>query len=211
MELQSVEAYMRRRLTIEKVRLQSKMSFENTIQINAAIEDFCRIGEVNAKRIAAAKSKSGTLSPEERTHVMSTLYAIHVSNRSRVLVKMGKQKHKDVQGRLFFLDSDLKGKGVRHFKKDLTGTSILNVLRHLGKLQEVCPISFLFDVFLDKKSNRKRALDLCHHDINGKGRKRLMSLLKAENEMKALLSTVHLSTSFHERLVFPCKWFESFV
>lgn len=46
------------------------------------------------------------------------------------------QGKEGIRGKFWFVDSDLKGGSA--LKLDKTGKAILTVLRHLGRLTEVC-------------------------------------------------------------------------
>eukprot|EP00879_Flechtneria_rotunda_P009534 GHRR01009980.1.p1 GENE.GHRR01009980.1~~GHRR01009980.1.p1 ORF type:complete len:325 (+),score=115.48 GHRR01009980.1:67-1041(+) len=107
-ELASVAGYMKGRLTLEKV--------------NAALDELAGFAEACHKSMAAMSRNQLSRMPAEDRHRMQDMY-------HSIATKEG------VKGRFWFLETDLKaGQAV---KMDKTGKSILMLLRHLGRLQEV--------------------------------------------------------------------------
>ncbi|XP_020520880.1 spindle and kinetochore-associated protein 1 homolog isoform X2 [Amborella trichopoda] len=90
-ELDSLSAYMRGRLTLDK--------------LNYGVDEMAGYAAANAQLVAAPRKK------ELRDIAMSEA----------------------VKGKYFFLETDMKGPGL---KLDNTGKAILTVLRHLGRIHE---------------------------------------------------------------------------
>lgn len=107
------------------------------VQMNRAVEELVNHAESNSKLIIAAKTRGSAITSEERDRAIGLLNKLTVSTSICVMRRsLMVQKHEGIHGSLFFLESDLKG--GTHATLDKTGKSILTILRHLGKLTEVC-------------------------------------------------------------------------
>ncbi|XP_077236142.1 spindle/kinetochore-associated-like protein [Tasmannia lanceolata] len=84
-------------------------------KLNAAVNEMATYADANAQLIAAPKKKLGEDAWEKALEV-----------RDIAMTEAVKGKH-------FFLETDMKGSGL---KLDNTGKAILTVLRHLGRIQE---------------------------------------------------------------------------
>ncbi|KAK3127038.1 hypothetical protein QOZ80_7AG0567340 [Eleusine coracana subsp. coracana] len=100
-ELDSLSAYMRGRLTMEK--------------INIAINEVATYADANAHLVSCPKKKLSEDTWEKALELRDIAMT------------------KEVKGKHFFLETDLKGPGL---KLDHSGKAILTVLRHLGRIHE---------------------------------------------------------------------------
>eukprot|EP01026_Neomeris_dumetosa_P063485 TRINITY_DN6027_c0_g1_i4.p3 TRINITY_DN6027_c0_g1~~TRINITY_DN6027_c0_g1_i4.p3 ORF type:complete len:136 (-),score=12.76 TRINITY_DN6027_c0_g1_i4:200-607(-) len=88
-------------------------------KVNDALDEFAAFAVQNQKLMAQLKSGSCRLSQQERKR--ATELSFNIASKYK--------------GRFWFCEGDLKlGK---HIKLDKTGKSILTMMRHLGRLQEV--------------------------------------------------------------------------
>lgn len=107
-ELASVPSYIKGRLTLEKV--------------NAAVDELAGFAEACAKAMASvARNQLARVGAEERIRLQELYHSI--ANKEAA------------KGRFWFLENDLRaGTAV---KMDKSGKSMLMLLRHLGRLQEL--------------------------------------------------------------------------
>uniref|UniRef100_A0A383VKE4 Spindle and kinetochore-associated protein 1 n=1 Tax=Tetradesmus obliquus TaxID=3088 RepID=A0A383VKE4_TETOB len=107
-ELASVPSYIKGRLTLEKV--------------NAAVDELAGFAEACAKAMASvARNQLARVGAEERIRLQELYHSIANKDAAK--------------GRFWFLENDLRaGTAV---KMDKSGKSMLMLLRHLGRLQEV--------------------------------------------------------------------------
>ncbi|GLC48150.1 Spindle and kinetochore-associated protein 1 [Pleodorina starrii] len=106
-EFEATSSYMRGRLQPAKV--------------NAALDELAVHAMNNAKLLSSLKGGGGKLAPAERKRATDLLHNV-----------AGKD---GIKGHFWFLDSDLReGTAI---KLDKPGKSMLTLLRHLGRLQEI--------------------------------------------------------------------------
>ncbi|KAL6007864.1 hypothetical protein ACLOJK_033368 [Asimina triloba] len=84
-------------------------------KVNAAVNDMATFADANTQLITAPKKKLGEDAWEKALELRD------------IAMKEG------VKGKHFFLETDMKGPGL---KLDNTGKAILTVLRHLGRVHE---------------------------------------------------------------------------
>ncbi|GIL53944.1 hypothetical protein Vafri_9512 [Volvox africanus] len=106
-ELEAVSSYLRGRLQADKV--------------NSALDELAGHAQNNSKLIAAVKGGGNKLAPADRKRATELLHSVAAKD--------------GVKGHYWFLESDLRDGAA--IKLDKTGKSILTLLRHLGRLQEV--------------------------------------------------------------------------
>ncbi|GLI68353.1 hypothetical protein VaNZ11_012756 [Volvox africanus] len=106
-EFEAVSSYLRGRLQPDKV--------------NSALDELAGHAQNNSKLIAAVKGGGNKLAPADRKRATELLHSVATKD--------------GVKGHYWFLESDLRD-GIA-IKLDKTGKSILTLLRHLGRLQEV--------------------------------------------------------------------------
>jgi len=90
-------------------------------QVNSAIDELASCAEANHRLMAAARASNSKLSGAERKRAIELYHSV--------------ASKEGIKGRFWFLDNDLKdGASIR---PDKTGKSILMMLRHLKRLEEV--------------------------------------------------------------------------
>eukprot|EP00877_Chromochloris_zofingiensis_P004965 jgi/Chrzof1/1446/Cz10g08080.t1 len=108
-ELAALSSYMRGRLTLDKV--------------NAAIDEVAMYADSNHRWMHAVRAHQVSRIPaDDRKRAQEMFHSIEAKD--------------SVKGRFWFLETDLKSGS--NLKMDKTGKSVLMVLRHVGRLAEVC-------------------------------------------------------------------------
>ncbi|KAG2491844.1 hypothetical protein HYH03_009800 [Edaphochlamys debaryana] len=106
-EFDGLQAYMRGRLQADK--------------LNAAVEELAGHAAANQRLVAGAKAGGGKVAPADRKRATELYHSVATKD--------------GIKGHFWFLESDLR-EGVA-IKPDKTGKSMLTILRHLGRIQEV--------------------------------------------------------------------------